>query len=131
MPRAVAMVSWYVRNRVRLPSSAVVPAARLHLPSQEAHIVGPAAMQASRKPVDVDLLQRLEDPRRRGVLADLVGVPHRDADRGNRSSVQIACSNAWYGVRPFAASSGSCMAISSRFMLPATCFIEISPMPAL
>ena len=46
---AVAVMVVIGSDRVRLPSSAEVPAARAQRPSQEAHIVGPAAIHASRR----------------------------------------------------------------------------------
>ena len=64
-----------------LPSSALVPAASEHRPSQSAHIVGPWARNASRSWWMSAVLSGSIPLRGVGILANLVGVLHRDARR--------------------------------------------------
>ena len=84
-----------MRKRVRLPSSAVVPAARLHRPSQPAQRVGPAAMQASRNCLISALVSGLKTRAASAFSRTWSVLRIETQHEENRSSVQIACSRPW------------------------------------
>ena len=97
-----------------------------------AHIAGPAA-RGRRGAVPSGPASAARNLRGLGVLAELVGVPHRDAARGE--NVRRSRSR---GAGPGRARAPSLSGpgrladfLEDRLVFPATCFMEIRPIPRL